>query len=213
MTKVNLAEGRKKAESEGLLGSGDYLKLQEGENRIRLLSECLEHPGEYKGTPTFKWLCYVIDRKDGKIKPFFMPHTIYKHIEALQQNPEYVFDEVPMPYDVTIIAKGAGTKEVEHSTVAARSNTPLTPAELALFKGTEASRRGASCRQPDSAQAVLSTIKVADSPKQKPLHFVRERFYFQVVAETWQFDNCRKLSASVSRVGRTRLSVESSHTM
>ncbi len=49
MTKVNFAEGRKKAESEGLLGSGGYLKLQEGENRVRLMSECLEHPGEYKG--------------------------------------------------------------------------------------------------------------------------------------------------------------------
>ena len=45
MTKVNFAEGRKKAESEGLLGSGGYLKLQEGENRVRLMSECLEHPG------------------------------------------------------------------------------------------------------------------------------------------------------------------------
>lgn len=78
-----------------------------------------------------------IDRKDGKIKPFFMPNTIYKDIEKFQRDPEYVFDEVPMPYDVTIHAVGAGTKDVEYTTVAARTNTPLTPAELALFRGTE----------------------------------------------------------------------------
>jgi hypothetical protein len=86
MTKVNFAASREKAEKEGLLGRGDYLKLVEGDNRTRLMSECLEHPGEYQGKPTFKWLCYVMDRKDGKIKPFFMAHTIYKAIEALQLN-------------------------------------------------------------------------------------------------------------------------------
>jgi hypothetical protein len=76
--KVNFAEVRKRAESEGLLGAGSYLKLQEGDNRIRLMSECIEHPGEFNGKPTYKWLCYVLDRRDGKNKPFFMANTIYK---------------------------------------------------------------------------------------------------------------------------------------
>jgi len=133
MTKVNFAEARERAEKEGLLGGGDYLKLTEGDNRIRLMSECLEHPGEFKGQPTFKWLCYVLDRKDGKIKAFFMAHTVYKLIEALQMNPDYVFEEVPMPYDLTINAKGAGTKEVVYSVIPARANTPLTQAELTAF--------------------------------------------------------------------------------
>lgn len=136
MTKVNFADTRKKADEAGLIGGGSYLKLQEGDNRIRLMSECLEHPGEFNGKPTFKWLCYVIDRTDGKVKPFFMPHTIYKHIEALQMNPEYTFEEVPMPYDITIHAKSAGKLEVEYTITAARTNTPLTPAEKALFQGT-----------------------------------------------------------------------------
>lgn len=135
MAKVNFAANREKAEKEGLLGKGNYLKWQEGDNRIRLMSECLEHPGEYQGTPNFKWLCYVLDRKDGKIKPLFMAHTIYKQIEALQLNEDYKFDEVPMPYDITINAKGAGTKEVVYTLMPARANTPLTPAEKALFMG------------------------------------------------------------------------------
>ena len=31
-----------------------------------------------------------------------MPHTIYKQIEGLQTNPDYAFDAVPMPYDITV---------------------------------------------------------------------------------------------------------------
>jgi hypothetical protein len=137
MTKVNFAANREKAEKEGLLGKGDYFKVQEGANKVRLMSECLEHPGEYLGKPTFKWLCYVLDRKDAKIKPFFMAHTIYKQIEALQRDADYAFDEVPMPYDITINATKAGTIDVEYTVVAARQNTPLTVAEKALLVGTQ----------------------------------------------------------------------------
>jgi hypothetical protein len=129
MQKANFAEARKDAERAGLLGSGDYLKLKEGSNRLRLMSICIPHASEYQGRKTFKWLCYVIDRVDGKVKPFFMPHTIFKQIEALQMNPDYEFDTVPMPFDLTINAKGAGTKEVEYTIVPARKNTALSPAE------------------------------------------------------------------------------------
>lgn len=133
MTKVNFADARKRAESEGLLGGGDYLKLQEGDNRMRVMSECLEHPGEFKGKPTFKWLLYVLDRRDGKLKPFFMAHSIFTQIEAFQNNPDYAFDEVPMPYDITVNAKGAGTKEVVYTVVPARTNSPLSEGEKALL--------------------------------------------------------------------------------
>lgn len=133
MPKANFTEARKKAESEGLIGSGDYLKLKEGDNRLRLLSECLPHTSMFNGNKNFKWLCYVIDRKDGKVKPFFMPHTIYKRIEALQINEDYAFEDVPMPYDLTVHAVGAGTKEVEYSLVPARKESPVTAVEHAEF--------------------------------------------------------------------------------
>lgn len=131
MPKVSFASNRRAAETAGLIGGGDYFKLAEGDNRVRLMSVCLPHKSAYNGKPTFKWLCYVIDRRDGKIKTFFMPHTIYKSIEALQANPDYEFDEVPMPYDMTIHAKGAKTKDVEYSIIPARKETPLTKEELA----------------------------------------------------------------------------------
>ena len=129
MTKFNFTETYKKAEKKYNLGKGEYFKLKEGANKIRLVSITLPHEGMYKGVPNFKWLCQVLDRTDGKIKQFFMPNTIYRHIEALQFSDDYRFDEVPMPYDITITAIGAGTKEVKYTTTPARANTELTKEE------------------------------------------------------------------------------------
>jgi hypothetical protein len=127
---MNFAEARKAAEAAGLIsGGGDFYKLKEGDNRVRLVSECLPHRGTYKGEKTFKWLCYVLDRRDNTVKAFFMPHTIYKAIEALQSNPDYAFESIPMPYDVTLTAKGAGTKDVEYGVIPARKETELTADE------------------------------------------------------------------------------------
>jgi hypothetical protein len=131
MPKADFASARKQAEDAGLLGGGDYYKYKEGDNRLRLMTMCLPHTSEFKGKQNFKWLCYILDRRDNKVKAHFMPHKIYKAIEALQMNPDYAFDEVPMPYDLTVHAKGAGTKEVEYSLIPARRETPLTADEEA----------------------------------------------------------------------------------
>ena len=131
---VDFAGRMAEAEKAGLLSSGDYLKLKQGPNRFRLMTECLPHEGEYKGTKNFKWLCYVLDRVDGKVKPFFMPHTIYKQIAEFQRSDEYAFDDVPMPYDLTITADSkVGTKEVKYTLTPARKNTDVTADEIALL--------------------------------------------------------------------------------
>lgn len=130
---VDFAAAMKEAEKAGMLESGDRFKLREGQNRFRLVTECLAHQGEFQGKKNFKWLCQVLDRADGRIKVFFMPHTIYKQIAALQQSEDYAFFDVPMPYDLTITAKGAGTIEVEYTLMPARRETPLTEEELDLL--------------------------------------------------------------------------------
>ena len=130
MPKVDFGAARKQAEDSGLISSGTSYKYKEGDNRLRLMSECVPHTSDFQGKKSFKWLCYVLDRRDGKVKTHFMPHTVYKSIEALQTNPDYAFEEVPMPYDLTIHAKGAGTVDVEYSLIPARRETPLTEAEL-----------------------------------------------------------------------------------
>lgn len=134
MKKFDFDAARKQAEKEGQVGSSDIFKVKEGDNRIRIMSELLPHRSSFKGEPNFKWLCYVLDRRDGKVKVHFMPHKVYKAIEALQLNPDYAFEEVPMPYDITIAAKGAGTKEVEYSVIPARKEIPLTRDERDAFE-------------------------------------------------------------------------------
>lgn len=130
MPKVDFGAQRKQAEESGQLGGGGFFKFKDGDNRLRLMSVCLPHTSTFDGRKNFKWLCYVLDRRDGEVKAFFMPHRVYKAIEALQMDPEYAFEEVPMPYDVNIKAKGAGTKEVEYTLLPARRATPLSEEEL-----------------------------------------------------------------------------------
>ncbi len=127
----SFANARKAAEESGALGSGGFYKVAEGANRVRIIAGPLGHPDEFKGQKNFRWLTYVIDRKSGKIRPYMMPNTVLRAIEALQEDPEYAFEDVPMPFDVTINAKGAGTKEVEYTVLPARQSVPLTTAEEA----------------------------------------------------------------------------------
>ncbi len=50
-------------------------------------------------------------------------------IKELMQDPDYAFEEFPMPRQINIRAKGAGTKEVEYSLMASPKKTPI-PAEV-----------------------------------------------------------------------------------
>lgn len=121
MARADLGVMLEAAEKSGFIGGG-YLKLKEGENRMRLIDGPLPHPGAYQGRKTFRWLWYVIDRRDGEIKPFFMPHSVYKLLTALQRSEDFGFESIPMPFDVVIGAKGAGTKEVEYSLLPTKKN-------------------------------------------------------------------------------------------
>ena len=131
MSKYNLSDARKSAEKDGLIGTG-YLKIKDGANRIRIVSDALPHAGDYQGRPTFKWLLYVIDRADGAVKPYFMPNVVFGMLENLQSDEEFSFEGMPMPYDVVINAKAAGTKDVEY-TVVPRKATGITAEEHNLI--------------------------------------------------------------------------------
>ena len=127
----------KQAQESGALGSSSF-KLQNDANRIRIVQGFLPHTSEFtddkgKTTTNFKWLTRVIDRRDGKVKVFFLGHTIYKQLVALQQDSESgtEFDELPMPYDININAVGAGTLLAKYTVIPGK-RTPLTLAEEAM---------------------------------------------------------------------------------
>lgn len=136
MTKFNFSEALQEAEKTHDLGRGSKFKVKEGANKIRLVSECLPHESEYMGNKNFKFLCHVLDRADNQVKLYFMPVKIYKDIQALQLSEDYSFQEVPMPYDVTINAVNAGTIEVQYSLMPAKNEVPLTDEELELVENT-----------------------------------------------------------------------------
>lgn len=127
-------EAAQQFDKEYNLGKGEYFKIKDGDNKIRIVSTPIAHESTYMGTPSFKWLCQVIDRTDGKIKPFFMPRIIFKAIGELQADSEYQFDSIPMPYDITIKASNAGQKEAKYVVIPARNSTPLTEEEEAALK-------------------------------------------------------------------------------
>lgn len=107
-------------------GSSDWFKFQEGVNNIRVLVEpeflaelfkvgiCYTGCG-YKGTP--KYLTWVLDKADGKVKLFKMPMTIFDQLADLQLSARFMFDRFPMPYDLEVKVKNAGTKEVTYTII------------------------------------------------------------------------------------------------
>lgn len=150
--KYNFGQELEQAEKQFDIGAKDTFKFKEGENRIRVLSPgkplathrvsakefhtcygadngCPYHTEENE-RPNVKFVMWVLDRSDGKVKLAYMPYTIMKYLRDFQNNPEYEFFDLPMPYDVIIKATKAGTKDVDYSVIAARSNVELGKEEL-----------------------------------------------------------------------------------
>jgi hypothetical protein len=134
-TRFDFAQARKTTEKELGLESGGFFKPKEGANKLRLLSAPIGHQSMYNGKPTFKYVCWIYDYAEEKVRLYFMPPSIYKVIEGFQASEDYRFDEVPMPYDLRLNAKNAGTIDVEYQLLPAKDASPVPPeaeSQLAL---------------------------------------------------------------------------------
>lgn len=130
--KVKRQEEEAKKEGYAQQGGGDWYKMVEGDNRFRVLAEpemifeafkvgiCYTDCG-YEGTA--KFMTYVLDRKDNKIKIAKLPYTVGTAIMGYEKDEEYKFEGFPMPYDIKVSAVNAGTKEVKYTVMAGRANT------------------------------------------------------------------------------------------
>lgn len=124
--KFDFASARKTSEKEYGLESGGPFKPSEGANKLRLLSAPLLYVNTFKGKQRAQYVCWVYDYREERVRLYFMPPSIYKMIEGLQKSEEYGFEEIPMPYDISLNADGAGTIEVKYQVMASRTNTELT---------------------------------------------------------------------------------------
>lgn len=95
---------------------------------------------------SYKKMFWVIDRNDQalllkekfenptqSIKLAKFGNKILKALDALANNPDYSFDSFPMPYDITINAKNAGTIGVEYNVVPSPKIVPLTESEKTVM--------------------------------------------------------------------------------
>ena len=169
MAQFNFFDSIKQAEKEYDLGGGDRYRFQDGDNKFRLVSEALPYRSMYKGTPTFKWLCYVLDRRDNNVKLMFLPHSIMKAIGDFQQDADYTFDGYPMPYDINVKAKNAGKKEVEYSVIPAKAATELTSEELANIESQKPlTQIKEKLRAKEAEKADIETVTVPEGEEQIP---------------------------------------------
>lgn len=133
--------------------AGGYFKFREGDNRIRILSEPIKKVSRFKygicydGAPycqaealptkpdgtkeklQVRFTCYVLNRATNAITIADLPIVVAKALRGLMDDADYAFDTFPMPYDINVKAKGAGTMNVEYSVVPSRKEEPLTADE------------------------------------------------------------------------------------
>lgn len=150
---MSLAEDIKRAEEEarkeGHAEGGAFFKFQEGDNRFRILTKpvmvfkagkdlgyaiCYTGCG-YTGRPRF--ICYVLDRKDERVKLAEFPATVGNTIAGYETDEDYAFTSFPMPYDIKVSAAGAGTKDVEYTITPGRANTEVSEHALAELSKKE----------------------------------------------------------------------------
>ncbi len=132
--------------------AGSYYKLQDGQNRCRIVSEAVPvwtafdrvnktakkylNELQARTDPEAKkrFALWVIDRNDGQIKLAEWGVSIMKQIQTLALDKDYTFDSFPS-YDIKITRSGSGL-DTEY-TVTPSPVTPFTEEEAARVAGLE----------------------------------------------------------------------------
>jgi hypothetical protein len=169
-----MLENLKKLEESGTVGGGDYFKVQNGNNIIRVLTEGVYHESEFKDKAgvvktTKKFVMFIIDRRDGKVKPYFAPYAIYKAIASLEDDPFFKFQGMPMPYDVNVKVQNAGTLNVEYGVQASPNKSELTGEEIAAAAAKGSITDYLKTLKEQDGGAVAETLEFSDgSPVPTP---------------------------------------------
>jgi len=135
------------------VGSGEWLNLETGDNKVRIVSEFQDYGNHFNVSIKKSTIClgkedcpscqagekarvqflgWVIDRKDGMLKLLRIGWQINKAIGELAINEDYAFDVIP-DYDITIKKTGEGLK-TEYTVLPARKSSKLTTEEESEIK-------------------------------------------------------------------------------
>ena len=82
---------------------------------------------KYWKDPSVKFMCYVLDRSDNKIKIGELPWSVLQYLSKYEKDDELGFDCYPMPYDVkiTVDKENKDPKQI-YSVLPGQARTELT---------------------------------------------------------------------------------------
>lgn len=80
--------------------------------------------------PSIISVVYILDRTDNKIKIAELSYSIVKQIAELQKNPDYKFDDLPMPYDLRITYKKEAAPNEKYRVEVKPGSEDLTPEQV-----------------------------------------------------------------------------------
>ena len=140
---MKFSDFKQEGQKLGVGGSG-YLRLESGENKIRILTGCEPIASHFLGKgskpaactmddtckfclsgvkKTVKVLCYIYDYSDSIIKLAELAWSIFKQVGELAASSEYGYTDLP-PYDIIVNKTGEGM-ETRYSVTPGRNDKPL----------------------------------------------------------------------------------------
>lgn len=83
--------------------------------------------------PSARFMLYVLDRNSNTVKLAEFPYSVQKSIGELQKNPDYAFEDIPMPYDIRIAYNKTESPANMYRVTAIPKHTPVTPEEIKML--------------------------------------------------------------------------------
>lgn len=143
-TKLSWENISEQASDLGIGSSNEYLKLEQGENVIRVLSEPVHFVTYFMGKgkasvyernatdeikrdgdPSHRFLCQVYDTKDKSLKIAEFGWSIVKAIGTLSKSSQYNYKGLP-PFDLIIQKDGVDLK-TKYTVIPGPNKDPMTP--------------------------------------------------------------------------------------
>lgn len=139
---MSYADALEDAKKRGIDSGSGWFSIKDGEKKkIRFVSDAIavqklgqdytkpgDEPKSVDERLRTQYLVYVIDRIDGKVKPYGMPKSVFKKLVDWEQDEDFGWSTPIPPRDFTI-SRSKDTGKVEYDLKPAKNETELTEQE------------------------------------------------------------------------------------
>lgn len=153
------AQNLDEAEKKYNVGGSDWIRVEEGDNKVRIIDTVYADYGSHfdqknnksytcigkdKGCPFCKkgndprvrYLVWAIDKNDGEMKKLEFGHSIAKQLATYANDEEYGVEKYGFPYWINIKRKGTGL-DTEYNVIAGRKEVKLTDEQIEDYEAAE----------------------------------------------------------------------------